>query len=202
MAAAILTFVRDPERLEQTGPRGSVAEILRLRALWFILPLFSVNYAAAAAIRGLWAGPFMAEVYGASDVLIGRATLAMSVAMVIGSFLVGPATRAAGSVRQAGADGERHGRAGHGRAVAGARCRRHPGHRHAGDDRADGASFTVILAHGRAFLPRILWAGGDLPQHVLDRRGGGAAIRLAPHLSRGQHRGTPPRLTRPCSSFS
>ena len=29
----------------------SVAEVLRLRALWFILPLFFVNYAASGAIR-------------------------------------------------------------------------------------------------------------------------------------------------------
>lgn len=100
VAIAILIFVRDPERLGSTGPRGSLAEILRLRALWFILPMFSVNYAASASIRGLWAGPYMAEVYGASETLIGYATLAMGLAMVMGSFLVGPATRLAGSVRR------------------------------------------------------------------------------------------------------
>src|SRR5690606_6795810 len=81
VAVAILALTRDPERLPPTERPGSLAEILRLRPLWFILPLFSVNYAASAAIRGLWAGPYMAEVHDASDQLIGQATLAMGVAM-------------------------------------------------------------------------------------------------------------------------
>ena len=153
VAAAILIFVRDPERLAHSGPRGSLTEILRLRALWFILPLFSVNYAAAAAIRGLWAGPYMAEVYGASELLIGRATLAMGAAMVIGSFLVGPATRLAGSVRRLALIVN-------GMAVlvmAGLWLAPDAGVVPAIAMLAmiglAGASFTVILAHGRAFLP-------------------------------------------------
>lgn len=57
VATAIAIFVRDPERLGNTGPRGTLAEILRLRALWFILPLFSVNYAASAAIQACGPAP-------------------------------------------------------------------------------------------------------------------------------------------------
>ena len=153
VAIAILIFVRDPERLGSTGPRGSLGEILRLRALWFILPMFSVNYAASAAIRGLWAGPYMAEVYGASEALIGYATLAMGLAMVIGSFLVGPATRLAGSVRRLALIVN-------GMAVlvmAGLWLAPDAGVIPAITMLAliglAGASFTVVLAHGRAFLP-------------------------------------------------
>lgn len=153
VAAAIVIFVRDPERLTSTGPRGSLAELLRLRALWFILPLLSVNYAASAAIRGLWAGPYLAEVYGASEVLIGRATLAMGIAMVLGSFLVGPLSIALRSVRRTALifNG--------GAVLVMAGLWLMP----AGSIGLSvillafvglsGASYTLLMAHGRAFLP-------------------------------------------------
>ena len=161
VAIAILIFVRDPERLGSTGPRGSLAEILRLRALWFILPMFSVNYAASASIRGLWAGPYMAEVYGASETLIGYATLAMGLAMVMGSFLVGPATRLAGSVRRLALIVN-------GMAVlvmAGLWLAPDAGVIPAITMLAliglAGASFTVVLAMAAPFCHRILWEGGS-----------------------------------------
>jgi predicted MFS family arabinose efflux permease len=72
-----------------------------LRALWFILPLFAGNYAVAAAIRGLWAGPWLEQVHHADATQIGRFTLAMGLAMVAGSFCAGPATRLLGGARQA-----------------------------------------------------------------------------------------------------
>ena len=61
-----------------------------MRVLWPIIPLTALNYAPAAGIRGLWAGPYLADVYGADALLIGRATLFMALAMIAGSFLYGP----------------------------------------------------------------------------------------------------------------
>jgi hypothetical protein len=58
--------------------------------LWAIIPLTAVNYAPAATIRGLWAGPYLDQVYGAGSLLIGNVALAMAIAMVIGSFAYGP----------------------------------------------------------------------------------------------------------------
>lgn len=101
VAALVLARVRDPARLGAGHPQGSVGQILRLRALWFILPLFAVNYAVTAAIRGLWAAPWLEQVHGADAAQIGRVTLAMGLAMVAGSFAVGPAARLAGSPRRA-----------------------------------------------------------------------------------------------------
>ncbi|MGZ3215056.1 MFS transporter [Paracoccus sp. T5] len=101
VAGLIMTFVRDPARLGQDHPQGSLGQILRLRALWFILPLFAVNYAVTAGIRGLWAAPWLEKVHGADATQIGRVTLAMGLAMVAGSFAVGPAARLIGSVRRA-----------------------------------------------------------------------------------------------------
>ncbi|MTH78227.1 MFS transporter [Paracoccus aestuariivivens] len=160
VAAAIMALVRDPEQLGGNTPRGSLTEILRLRALWFILPLFSVNYASSAAIRGLWAGPYLAEVHNASDILIGRATLVMGVAMVLGSFLIGPLTTIIGSVRRtalifnAGAvivmaalwllPASSIGLSVVLLALVG----------------LSGASYTLLMAHGRAFLPAHLVGRG------------------------------------------
>ncbi|WP_330449410.1 MFS transporter [Paracoccus marcusii] len=101
VAALVLAAVRDPARLGAGHPQGSIGQILRLRALWFIVPLFGVNYAVTAAIRGLWARPWLEQVHGADATQIGRVTLAMGLAMVAGSFAVGPAARLAGSARRA-----------------------------------------------------------------------------------------------------
>lgn len=101
VAALVLAAVRDPARLGAGHPQGSIGQILRLRALWFIVPLFGVNYAVTAAIRGLWAAPWLEQVHGVDATQIGRVTLAMGLAMVAGSFAVGPAARLAGSARRA-----------------------------------------------------------------------------------------------------
>lgn len=100
VAAGVWIFVRDPARLGENHPRGSLSELMRVRALWLMLPLLAISYAVSACIRGLWAAPYLAEVYAADAQLIGRATLAMGLAMVIGNFLVGPATRLMGGARQ------------------------------------------------------------------------------------------------------
>lgn len=54
------------------------------------MPLTALNYAPAAGIRGLWAGPYLADVYGADALAIGQVTLFMALAMVAGSFVYGP----------------------------------------------------------------------------------------------------------------
>ncbi len=92
-AGAIWLLVRDPERhsggADDTGFRGYL-ELFRIRVLWPILPLVAFNYAAAAGIRGLWAGPYLSDVHGADTLIIGQVTLFMALAMVAGSFLYGP----------------------------------------------------------------------------------------------------------------
>lgn len=90
-AIAIAAFVRDPKA--SPGPAVGLSgylELLRLKVLWPIIPLTALNYAPASGIRGLWAGPYLADVYGANSVMIGEATLYMALAMVGGAFLYGP----------------------------------------------------------------------------------------------------------------
>lgn len=98
VALAIARFTRDPERVTRPATGGgSVLDILRLPAIWFILPLIGVNYAAAAGLRGVWAGPYFSTLYSADTAAIGLAMLVMGLAMVAGNFAYGAADRVLGS---------------------------------------------------------------------------------------------------------
>ncbi|MFO7758956.1 MAG: MFS transporter [Roseovarius sp.] len=92
IAAGIHVLVRDPEAV--TGEaRGSVLDLLRMPALWAILPLMFVAYAPAAALRGLWAGPYLSDVFGLTTSQVGQATLVMGLAMIAGTLAYGPLDR-------------------------------------------------------------------------------------------------------------
>ena len=94
VALALARFVQDPPAVEHTSAgKGSLLDVLKIRALWLIFPLMAVNYVPAAGMRGLWAGPYFADVYGANAIGIGWVTLLMALAMVAGSFAYGPLDR-------------------------------------------------------------------------------------------------------------
>lgn len=92
VALGTLLWVRDPARIDGEA-KGSLAELFRIRALWFIFPLIGVTYAISGAVRGLWIGPYLRDVFGADTVLIGQASLFMGIAMVAGALAYGPADR-------------------------------------------------------------------------------------------------------------
>ncbi len=99
VAAGLAVFVKDmPKVAAQDGlKKGNLLDILKIPALWVIFPLLIVNYAPAAGIRGLWAGPYMRDVFGLDAGGIGTVTLWMAVAMMAGSFLYGPLDRMLGT---------------------------------------------------------------------------------------------------------
>ncbi|MFT4014483.1 MAG: MFS transporter [Paracoccus sp. (in: a-proteobacteria)] len=97
VSLAIHLVVRNPENPAGKHAPARLRDLLAVRELRLILPLLGVTYAASACIRGLWAGPFLAEVFGASDVLIGWVTLGMGVAMVTANLSVGRVVRLFGS---------------------------------------------------------------------------------------------------------
>jgi predicted MFS family arabinose efflux permease len=68
--------------------RGLLA-VLRNRRLWAILPMCFTGYAVLITVRGLWAGPYLAEVFAFDPVARGNALLAMSVAMILGNLAYG-----------------------------------------------------------------------------------------------------------------
>ena len=96
IAVAVWFSVNDPERVE-TDAKGSVFDLLKIPALWFIFPMMFVNYAPAAGLRGLWIGPYMSDIFGADAARIGTATLVMALAMVVGNFVYGPLDRIFGT---------------------------------------------------------------------------------------------------------
>lgn len=94
VASALVAFgiwcaVKDPEKVEQASG-GSVLNVLRIPILWTIFPLMLVLYAPSAAIRGLWIGPYLGDVYGLGTAQIGTASLVMGLAMILGTFFYGP----------------------------------------------------------------------------------------------------------------
>jgi predicted MFS family arabinose efflux permease len=98
-ALAVLAFVRDPERVAapEGGLRIGFGAVLRRPALLLLVPLTLTHYAPAAGVRGLWAGPYLAEVFGLDPVGIGNVTLAMGIAMILGTLAYGPLDRLLGT---------------------------------------------------------------------------------------------------------
>lgn len=96
VAVGIWFSVRDPERVDSEH-KGSLLDLLREPALWTIMPLMLVAYAPSGALRGLWAGPYLLNVFGLSSTQIGQATLIMGAAMIAGTFAYGPMDRFLGT---------------------------------------------------------------------------------------------------------
>lgn len=97
VAVLLWVFVKDPPKVAVGGPKGSVLDILRIKALWLIFPMMFVNYAPAAGLRGLWVGPYGSDIFGADTPLIGTMTLVMGLAMIAGNFAYGPMDRLLGT---------------------------------------------------------------------------------------------------------
>ncbi len=161
VAVALWIFLKDPPRSEGASQKGSVLDLLRIPALWLILPMMFVNYAPAAGVRGLWAGPYSAEVFGADTALIGTVTLVMGLAMIASSFLYGPADRFFGSTKWVVFAGNGAGAAAcfalwlfpmDGSIWAATALLAVIG--------VGGSSFPVLIAHGRKFFPEHLTGRG------------------------------------------
>ncbi|MEL6450542.1 MAG: MFS transporter [Pseudomonadota bacterium] len=96
VALGTLAMVDDPPPAP-TNATGSLWDLLRMPALWLIFPIMFVNYAPMAAIRGLWIGPYLTDVFALSTGQIGIATLVMSLAMIAGTLAYGPLDRLLGT---------------------------------------------------------------------------------------------------------
>ena len=91
IALAMLWLVEDPQVDQPSGAGfGGYITLMKSPVLWAIMVMMLFCYAPVAGIRGLWAGPYLADLYDANSLLIGRVTLWMAIAMVIGSFVYGP----------------------------------------------------------------------------------------------------------------
>jgi len=160
-ALALARFIQDPPRAERgAGGDGSLFDLLKMPGLWFLLPILLVNYAPAAGLRGLWVGPYYTEVFGTDSMGVGRVTLLMALAMVAGNFLYGPLDRVFGTRKGVVLMGN----------LAGTAClfalwRMPAGHALRSALLLSGvgllgASYPMIMAHGRSLFPPHLLGRG------------------------------------------
>jgi len=86
--------VRDPAKAtsEQSG-MGGYGALLKSKVLWAVMIMTLLCYAPVASIRGLWAGPYLLDMYDANALQIGQATLYMALGMIVGSLVYGPLDR-------------------------------------------------------------------------------------------------------------
>ncbi len=162
VAGAVLSVVRDPQgdgRGEGAGLSGYL-ELLRMPVLWAIIPLTAINYAPPMGIRALWAGPYLADTYGADAISIGRTTLYMALAMAAGAFLYGPLDTLLRTRKWVAFAGNAVG------VAALAWLALNPSTTIAGSTAAFvaiglfGGSYGLLMAHARAFLPSHLTGRG------------------------------------------
>jgi sugar phosphate permease len=101
MAAAtalIFTLLKDPPRVirsdgGQSSAIGDILTIIRLRPLWFAIPINLISYGLIATERGLWIGPYLEQVQGMDIITRGHIIFAMSLGMALGALTCGPAAR-------------------------------------------------------------------------------------------------------------
>ena len=70
-----------------------LGEVLATRAIWPMLALAFVSLAMVLTIRSLWAGPYLADVFGLDAIARGNMLLVFTVAMLVGNVGFGPLDR-------------------------------------------------------------------------------------------------------------
>jgi len=99
-AVGVYMSIEDPPPAAGRATAGLLSglfAVLSLRPLWLLLPITAVSYSVILAERGLWAGPFFADVYGLGPAARGNALLAMAAAMSLGALGYGPLDRILGT---------------------------------------------------------------------------------------------------------
>lgn len=173
IAGLLWVTLQDPPRMPRQP--GSVLDVLRLKPLWPIFAMMFACYAPAAGLRALWAGPYAADTYGADAGGIGRLTLVMGLAMVAGNFAYGPLDRWLGSRKWVIWTGNL------GVVLGCLALAMWPGMGLTPATAAFaiigfcGASFGIVIAHGRAFVPPHLIGRGVTLLNLFGIAGAGIA---------------------------
>ena len=174
-AVSVWVGIEDPPRLAHTQRDsfiGGIREILSLRPLWPLLPLTGVSYAILLAERGLWAGPFLSEVYGLAAIERGHALLAMALAMSIGALVYGQLDRTLGRRKLIVATGSALTAAGF-LALGLASPSLAAAIALLSAIGFCGLTYGVLMAHGRAFFPERLLGRGITTMNVFFIGGAG-----------------------------
>ncbi len=92
-------FLLDRRRDSLVEVTKGLGEAVRVRDLFYLLPLIAVGYASIITVLGLWGGPFLHDVYALDAVGRGRILFAMALAMIAGTLAYGPLHRWFGARR-------------------------------------------------------------------------------------------------------
>jgi len=152
VAAGIFLTVADPDKPDGEH-KGSVFDLLKMPVMWAIFPLMLVAYAPSGALRGLWIGPYLNDVYGLSTQQVGLAATVMGAAMIAGTFAYGPLDRLLGSRKRVVLSGNLLACLALGGLILAAGAPVWVPVAMMAAVGFFGASFPVIMAHGRAFVP-------------------------------------------------
>ncbi|MFV2092937.1 MAG: nitrate/nitrite transporter, partial [Hyphomicrobiales bacterium] len=104
--ALVAMVARDapPGQAPRTGPPETLAqgiagvgEVMRQTDVWRLFALNLVGYSAFVTILGLWAGPYLTDVYGLGLQERGNALLILAASQIGAIFLWGPVDRLVGS---------------------------------------------------------------------------------------------------------
>ena len=153
VAAMLWAMVTDPPQAPVPAGDSGLLDILKTPAIWAVFAMLLVSYAPSGALRGLWVGPYGAQVLGLDAAGIGTVTLIMGLAMVAGNMAYGPMDRVLGTRKGGVLAGN----------LIGVAClvalwwEPAPGYARAVVLIAAvgffGMSFPLLMAHGRAFFP-------------------------------------------------
>lgn len=102
VALLLALIIRNPPRATSHHAEGLIDGlkiILSIRALWPLLPLTTISYAVLIAERGLWAGPYLSDVFGLAPVERGTILLIMATSMSAGALIYGPLDRLFGGYK-------------------------------------------------------------------------------------------------------
>jgi predicted MFS family arabinose efflux permease len=195
--ALVFVLVHDPEPEAPSGGSGGMIaglrDIVKIRALWILLPLSCVSYAVVIASRSLWIAPFFAEVHGLDATGRGNAALLMAIAMSLGALAYGPLERLVKSAKATTLLGSvatglcflALGLVGH-RSVAVALAL-------LGAIGAAGMTYGILMAHGRMFFPTHLLGRGVTFLNFAFIGGAGIVQWLSGmFVQAGREAGTPP----------
>lgn len=94
----VYLFIKDPQQLETRG-HGSLWTVIKDRRLWPVIAMMLVCYAAPSALRGLWLGPYFHDIWDFDRTAIGWTGMAMGLGLVTGSMAIGPIARWAGTAK-------------------------------------------------------------------------------------------------------
>jgi len=161
VAAVLWVVIPDPPRAQAPeGTKPRLRDVLRIRALWWMMPLLFVNYAPAAGLRGLWAGPYLTDLYDANANVVGQVTLVMAFAMIAGNFAYGPLDRLLGTRKWVILGGNLLGACALGILAFSPAMGLWASAALLAAVGFFGASFPMLMAHGRSFIPPHLTGRG------------------------------------------